>query len=155
MKTVLLLLSLASCQTTPSWQVSHIEAHDSARLSYAVRDIVNEIGVEICQVRGQVTTYLEVHSQTIPPYQGNPGEALVKMKIEEKVITGVAKRHEGGQRLTLPVQLQECLMESLKSGKNVTILLKGYSTKLDAHLFQEQYQTLSQKPRKPWINLLS
>jgi hypothetical protein len=147
----LFLLFLFSCQTKSAWHVTHLSDTDSTRLSYAVQDIVNEVGVQICLIEGQMTTHLEVHSQMIPPYLGNPEEALVKMHIEGKQVSGVARRHDGGQRLTLPLHLQESLVESLKAGKNVILHLEGFSTKLDARQFPQNYTT----PWKPWINLLS
>ncbi len=151
-RTLLLALLLTGCQTSPSWQVTHLEGqdpiYDSARLSYPVRDIVNEIGVEMICTQGQVNTYLEVHSHEIPPYQGNPVEARVALKIDGKTTTGVALRREGGQRLLLPSSLQELLVEALKQRQSVTILLDGYSTTLSAEHFAKQYQMLHSKPFK-------
>ena len=87
---------------------------NSARLSYPVEDPVNGIGIEMIAAQGLVSTYLEVHSQKVPAYQGNPKEALVIMKIDGKTFQGIANRHEGGQRVSLPPQLHQLLIESLQ-----------------------------------------
>ena len=151
-RTLLLALLLTGCQTSPSWQVTHLEGqdpiYDSARLSYPVRDIVNEIGVEMICTQGQVNTYLEVHSHAIPSYQGNPTQARVALKIDGKTTPGIALRREGGQRVRLPSSLHELLVEALKQKRPVTILLDGYSTTLDANHFAKHYETLLSKPFK-------
>ncbi len=149
---IFLLLFLFACESSKSWEVSHINAghqeSNSARLSYPVTDTVNGIGVEMICAKGLINTYLEVHSQTVPPYQGNPKEALVIMKIEGKTFQGIANRHEGGQRLSLPPQLQQLLVESLQLRQPVTIMLEGYFTTLDPKEFSEQYRELQAPPLK-------
>jgi len=145
-----LLLFLFSCQSSNSWEVSHIQtgnkSYNSARLSYPVHDIVNGVAVEMICAQGHVNTYLEVHSQTIPAYEGNPKEALVVMKIAGKSIKGIAYRHEGGQRLSLPLDLHELLITSLQNKQPVTIVLEGYYTKIDPEQFSEQYAQLHAEP---------
>ena len=147
-----LLLCLCACQSNKSWEVSHVQAgkeeYNSARLSYPVEDIVNGIGVEMICAQGLINTYLEVHAQHIPPYQGNAKEALVILKIEGKTFQGIAHRHEGGQRASLPPQLQQVLTESLQLGQPVTVLLEGYFTTLDPKEFLEQYRELQSAPIK-------
>jgi hypothetical protein len=149
---ILLLLLLFACESNKSWEVSHVQAgkkaYNSARLSYPVRDTVNGIGIEMICAQGLVNTYLEVHAQHIPPYQGNPKEALVILKIEGKTFQGIAHRHEGGQRVSLPPQLHQLLIESLQLNQPVTVLLEGYFTTLDPAEFSEQYRELQSDPIK-------
>lgn len=140
----LLLLLLMGCQNSSAWQVTHLS--DSARLSYPVHDMVNEIGVEMICSQGQVSTYLEVHSHAIPPYRGDVRQVRVALKIEGKTTTGIALRRESGQRIRLPSSLQELLVEALKQRCPVTILLDGYSITLDAEHFAKQYELLLSKP---------
>ena len=146
----LLLLFLFGCQSTNSWEVAHIqtgrENYNSARLVYPVRDIVNGIAVGMVCAQGQVNTYLEVHTQTIPPYQGNPKEALVVMKIAEQMTQRVACRHEGGQRLSLPSDLSTLMIESLQQNHPVTIILEGYATTIHPEDFSKRYQQLHAAP---------
>ena len=146
----IVLLLLASCQSQNSWEVSHVQAgnkeYTSARLSHKIRDIVNGIGIEMICAKGKVNTYLEVHAQTIPAFQGNPKEALVIMKIENKTYQAIAPRHEGGQRVSLPPQLQQLLVESLQLNLPVTILLEGYYATLESKDFSEQFRELQSSP---------
>ncbi len=145
-----LLVVLWGCSASSEWQVSHQKGSqkefNSARLSYPIRDKVNGVGVEMVYVKNNLKTYLEVHSQTIPPYKNNPKEALVKMTTGEKTIHGIAHRHEGGQRATLPADLQEILVDSLRKGSPVTVELIGYSTTLEPHDFALAYQEMQKAP---------
>lgn len=147
---LLLLLFLFACESNKSWEVSHVQAgkkaYNSARLSYPVHDTVNGIGIEMICAEGLINTYLEVHAQQIPPYQGNPKEALVILKIEGKTFQGIAHRHEGGQRVSLPPQLHQLLIESLQLNQPVTVLLEGYFTTLDPTEFGEQFRELQSEP---------
>jgi len=146
------LLFLAACQSNKSWEVSHVQAgtkeYHSARLSYPVQDVVNGIGIEMICAQGLINTYLEIHSQHVPAYQGNEKEALVILKIEGKTFQGIGHRHEGGQRISLPPQLHQLLTESLQLNQPVTVLLEGYFTTLDPKEFSEQFRELQSEPIK-------
>ncbi len=149
---VFLLLFLFACESNKSWEVSHIQAgkkdYNSARLSYPVLDTVNGIGIEMICAKGLINTYLEVHAQHVPAYQGNEKEALVILKIEGKTFQGIGHRHEGGQRVSLPPQLQQLLTESLQLNQPVTVMLEGYFTTLEPKEFSEQYRELQSEPIK-------
>ncbi len=149
---VFILFSLVACQSQRSWEVSHLDAGDklynSSRLSYPIRDIVNGIGVEMVLARGEIKTYLEVHAQAIPPYQGKSNQALVKMKTKEKTFEGIAYRHEGGQRVTLSSELHTLLIDSLRDQSPVTILLEGYFTTIEPSEFSDHFQDFQNFPTK-------
>ena len=122
------------------------KAYNSARLSYPVQDAVNGIGIEMICAQGLINTYLQIHAQRIPAYQGNDKEALVILKIDGKTFQGIAHRHEGGQRVSLPPQLQQVLTESLQLNQPVTVLLEGYFTTIDPKEFSEQFRELQSEP---------
>ena len=143
-------LGLTSCQSTSPWAVSHLQAghpmYNSSRLSYHLRDMVNEIGVEMICAEGHIHTYLEVHTQQVPPYQGNFQEALITMKTPHSTEQALGYRHQGGQRISLPLDLQELLITSLQNNQIVTIAVEGYSTTLDPQDFNQQFQQLHVEP---------
>jgi hypothetical protein len=149
---VFLLLFLFACESKKSWEVSHVQAgkkaYNSARLSYPVQDAVNGVGIEMICSQGLINTYLQIYAQRIPAYQGNDKEALVILKIEGKTFQGIGYRHEGGQRISLPPQLQQLLTESLQLNQPVTVLLEGYFTTLDPKEFSEQFRDLQSEPIK-------
>ena len=141
---------MTGCQSSSPWIASHVQAgnttYNSSRLSYRLHDIVNEIGVEMICAQGLINTYLEVHTQQIPPYQGNLKEALVVMNTSDQTKHAVGYRHEGGQRISLSADLQEFLITSLQNNQTVTISLKGYATTLNPHNFTTQFEQLHAKP---------
>lgn len=147
-----ILVILGGCYSSPAWHVTHQSGSqkefDSARLSYPVRDKVNEVAVEMIYAKNSLRTYLAVLSQKIPPYQGNEKEACVVIKTPSEQITGVAHRHAGGQRATLPENLQQIVIDHLLQGSPVTIELVGYSTTLKPADFKTFYEKLNQKPVK-------
>lgn len=151
------LLILASCQSDSPWRVSHVEGSRpkfaSVRLSYATKDIVNGVGVEIVCTQGALRTYVDVYSQQIPPYQENENQAKVSLITAETTTETTAHRHEGGQRLTLTQDVQQLLIEALLQGKPVTLQLEGYATTLDPERFKEAYDKLQTSPFKNHFQL--
>ncbi len=149
---VFLLLFLLGCESNKSWEVSHVQAgkkdYNSSRLSYPVHDTVNGIGIEMICAQGLINTYLEVHAQQVPAYQGNDKEALVILKIEGKTFQGIGHRHAGGQRVSLPPQLQQLLTESLQLNQPVMVMLEGFFTTLEPKEFSEQFRELQSEPIK-------
>jgi len=149
------LFLLCSCTQNDNWAVNHIqtgnEAFNSSKLSFPTHDAVNGIDLEFLCVQGKVHAYLQVHSQTIPPYQGNPKEAVVTLQMGETTFSGIAHRHEGGQRLLLSDSLQEHLLKALKENKSVTIRLEGYKTVVAAEQFSEHFEEFQGSPiRNPF-----
>lgn len=145
-----LLLFLWGCSSSPTWNISHQKGSqkefDSSRLSYPLRDKVNGIGVEMVFAKNNLRTYLEVHSQTIPPYRNNPKEALVKITAGKKTVHGIVHRHQGGQRASLPQDLQELIVNHLLEGSQVKLELIGYSTTLQPSDFPLAYQEIRKTP---------
>lgn len=152
---LLSLVLMASCAKSTSWKADHIHtgdtAYNSTKLFYPTRDRVNGADVEILFVEDHITSYLQVHSQMIPPYQGNPKEALVSFKVGDVVFSGVAQRHEGGQRVRLTPDLQEQLLQALQAKKSVQLQLEGYQTLITAEEFPKLFQESQKTPiRNPF-----
>ena len=147
-----IVVILGGCYASPAWHVTHQtgsqKEFDSARLSYPIRDKVNEVAVEMIYTKNSLRTYLAVLSHLIPPHQGNEKEARVVIRTPSEQITGVAHRHAGGQRVTLPESLQQTVIDHLLEGNPVTIELVGYSTTLKPTDFKTFYQKLNQAPVK-------
>ena len=145
-KALLLLFTLFGCYETSPWNVSYLEGGDSSRVSCLTRDKVNGVGVEMVYAKNSLRTYLEVHSQSIPPYRGNEQEALVILKTATQVIRTVASRHAGGQRLLLPSDSQQILIDNLLEGESVTIELQGYRQTLSPDHFSNKFSKIKKIP---------
>lgn len=148
----IILILLNSCAKTDHWSVSRIhtgdEKFDSAKLLFPAYDVVNGIDLELLCIQGKIRSYLQVHSQTIPPYQGNLKAALVTLEIGDETFKDTAFRHEGGQRLRLSQALEDCLLDALKENKTVTIHLEGYKTSVSAEKFLKNFKELQNSPIK-------
>lgn len=149
------LLLLCSCVQKDNWMVSHIktgsEAFNSSKLSFPTQDAVNGIDLEFLCVEGKVHTYLQIHSQTIPAYRGNPKEALVTLQMGEETFSDVAHRHEGGQRLLLSDISQQHLLKALQDKTSVTIRLEGYKAIVASEQFLEHFKEFQDSPiRNPF-----
>jgi hypothetical protein len=151
------LLLFCGCQSAKSCEVVHVDGADpaftSARLTFPIRDRVHGMGVHMISTPGQLSTYLEVHLQTIPPHRGNSKEALVKMTMDGKTLRGIAYRHDGGQRVSLSSEMHHLLVEALRQKHPVTLQLEGYSATLDPQDFSEQYEKLQTAPIKNRLQL--
>jgi hypothetical protein len=146
---------MTACTKSTPWQADHIHtgdaAYNSTKLSYPARDHVNGADLEMLLIGNSITSYLQVHSQTIPPYRGNPKEALVSIKVDDQVFSGVAQRHEGGQRVRLTLDLQEQLIQALQTKKSVQLQLEGYQSLIMADDFPKQFKKFQETPiRNPF-----
>jgi hypothetical protein len=149
---VILLFVLAGCAKTDNWAVDRIQAgdkqFDSAKLSFPTQDIVNGVDLELLCIQGKIRSYLQVHSQTIPPYQGDPKAALVLLQVGDETFAGIAFRHEGGQRVRLSENLQDRIISALKENKSVTIRLEGYKTVVSSQEFGKHFEEIQNSPIK-------
>lgn len=146
---ILLVLALFGCATSSPWNVSYLQGAGSSRLSSPAHDRVNGVGVEMVYTQNSLRTYLEVHSQTIPPYHGNDKEAIITLKTTDQTFHAIAHRHAGGQRLLLPADLQQILIDNLLSNQPVTIELQGYRETLSPEHFSDKYHRI----KKPSLNV--
>jgi hypothetical protein len=145
-----LLVFLTNCSSSSPWNLSYLkgsqQAFDSVRLSYPVHDVVNQVAIEMIYANNSLRTYLVVYSHPIPPYLGNPQEAVVTLKTEAKVYRAIAYRHQGGQRIGLPSDLQQTLIDALLNENSVTLELQKYSTTLHPKQFIAAYHQLYKAP---------
>jgi len=146
-------LALLGCYATSPWNVSYLQGADSSRLSCPAHDKVNGVGVEMVFAENSLRTYLEVHSQAIPSYRGNDREALVTLKMADRVFHTIAHRHAGGQRLLLPSDFQQILIDALLEGSPVVIELQGYRSTLNPEQFSNKYYSAKKHPLNVPIQL--
>lgn len=147
---MILLLLLCSCAASHTWQISHLQTgspdFDSSRIVCPSSNPVSGIDLELTRTDGQIFAHLHVHTETTLPYDENPKEALVRLSTPDHTFSGIAYRHEGGQRLLLPDALKDPLVQALTQGKDVTIELIGYRSLISAQGFAEAYASLQKTP---------
>jgi hypothetical protein len=145
------LLFFLSCCSKPShWSSSHVKtgssAFDSSELCFRTTDPVNGLDLAMIRTKESLRLYLEVRSRAIPPYQNNPKQALVEVLIGSDKYSFIGFRHEGGQRLLLPNDCQEIVLDSLKNNITVTFHLSGYKAVIDPKDFEAKFKKLGSPP---------
>ena len=143
-----LALLLFGCIKEQKWSLQHVKSKkhlfDSSRLCYRTADRVNGIDIAIIHIKKKSLVYLEVHAQRIPPYLGDEKKAHLKFLSKNKEYLFQAERHTGGQRVALPNEIQDRLIELLKSSFSLTIELDGYRETIDPSSFELLLRKLDQ-----------
>lgn len=141
---------LVSCQRHSQWCYHHIPAKypasDLTRLTYHSLDPIHGIDLEFLCSSKNCTTYLQIHSKSIPASEENPQKAQVLIQFENKTLYFLADRHCGGQRLRLSEPTQTELIALLKKGKPILLELKGYRETIDPKRFEKLFKRLYHPP---------
>ena len=141
-----LFLSLCACSSHSHWTADQVHSEkkefSSTKLSYLSSDSIHGIDVELLKIAERLNVYLNVHSLPVPPHQGNPKSALLKLEIDGEPVRCEAYRLEGGQRFLLPEEMTKILIESLNNHKDVTLILHGYHSTIKAEDFSEKFKQL-------------
>lgn len=137
------LLLLCACSSHSHWTADQVRSDkkefSSTKLSYLSS---HGIDVELLKIAERLNVYLNVHSLPVPPHQGNPKSALLKLEIDGEVLRCETYRLEGGQRLLLPEDITRVLLEALNNHKDATLILQGYRTTIKAEDFSEKFKQL-------------
>jgi hypothetical protein len=135
-----------ACTKTSHWSHDCIHSqnkeHHSSRLCYFSKDPIHGIDLELLNTKEHLKVYLNVHSAPIPPCQGNAKSVLVKLKIDDEQFSFIAHRLEGGQRILLPKENAEQLIEALKNHREVTLVLNDYRTVIKTEDFLAKFDHL-------------
>ena len=144
------LLFIAGCNKSSHWSTNHVKtgssAFDSSELCYRTSDPANGLDLAMIRTKDTLRFYLAVRSRSIPPYQNNPKQALVEILIDNNKYIFIAARHEGGQRLLLPEECQQLVLDSLKNNLSVTFQLSGYQAFIEPSDFETQFKKLNVPP---------
>lgn len=148
MRAIIFLILLSSCVKSDHWSLNRIQTKgiDSAlcRLYYHTKDRVNGIDIAMIASGAKITTYLQVHSEAIPPFSKDPQKARGKLLFQDQELFFLADRHSGGQRLNLTDEIQKKILELLEQNIAFIIRIDGYEEKVTPGLFKEKFQTVQQ-----------
>jgi hypothetical protein len=145
-----LFVLLVGCSSHSHWAADRIHSgkkeFSSTKLTHLSPDPVHGIDLELLKIEERVTVYLNIHSIPVPPHQGNPKNALVKLDIDGQTHRCEAYRLEGGQRFLLPDEMGKLLIDALQRDKEVTLTLPGYRSTVKAEDFSEKFQRFLSPP---------
>ncbi len=147
---VLLSLHLTSCRSNSHWALNRVESgnpqFDSTKLTFYSTDPINGIDLELLNTHQQLYVYLNVHSVPIPPLKTDPKHALVHITIGKEKHRVEALRREGGQRLLLPEDAVQLILDALKKEQSLDLAISGYRVSIDPEGFSERYEKMQTAP---------
>ncbi len=143
---LLLLVLLSACRHSDRWAYNQIESGDkqfnSTKLSHHTSDLVNGLDLEFMRIAGEIRTYLNIHSLPIPSSKEDPKTTSGFLTIGSEKHPFQAFRHEGGQRLLLPKEISELIIQALSHNLPVHIKVFGYSSTITAEGFEPKFQKM-------------
>lgn len=121
------------CSHPRRWEFREVlsKQYNSRQLSYHPESSLNGIGLELLEGPFGTVGYVEVTVRTIPPIAANTNQALLILKIENEPFTYESTLMEGGQRLLLPQDAIEKIIECLRLDQPFTLYLNGYISKFN------------------------
>ncbi len=135
-----------ACSKSSHWASDRISSEDkescSTRLSYASKDPIHGVDVEFLKIGERLNVYLHIHSIPVPAEDGNPNNALVKIKTAAGIFSFSAYRFEGGQRFLLSEEASHLLIAALQNQKDATLILPGYRSTIQAEDFSKKFHQL-------------
>ncbi len=138
----LILLSLFACGKPCYWTHDTIRSHhkDYSKIVYNPRDPIHGIELELVSAEEHLKGYLNIHACPLPLHPDQSKSIVVKIEIDGQTTTYEAFRLEGGQRVLLPDDLLNTLVNSLSNDINVTVILPGYRSQILAEGFMEHFK---------------
>lgn len=133
---VSILLFLCSCSTSSNnWQIDQISAgnpvYDSTRLRYASSA---PITLEMLRVGNDIDAFL-----SLTRFRIKEGKVKVHFTTPAGSFEDLALVHEGNMRVRLSQEATERLIDSLRNGEKVTILLDGFEQTLEPGKFSRSF----------------
>ncbi len=144
------LLGFSSCSSSSPWVYRKVVAdcptYSSALLYHPPCNQFT--GIEVQFLRGKFGRqgYLNVYSRCVPPLTNDPNRAAVVLQIGEQHYRYSAFRMKGEQRLLLPREATDQMIEALLAGLSITIYLEGFSTEICPKNFPSLYRQFTSVP---------
>lgn len=145
---VALFLSLFLSCTKPcqQWEFEKINAcfpcGEIGRIYYLESDSFCLLEPELVADRCGQRLYLNVYTLEFPFEEDDPGKAEIVMTIDDQSYRFMTDRFSGGQRLLIPPDATELMIQSLLACQNVRIEIGRYSANLTSNNFYPSFTKL-------------
>lgn len=142
----LALLTLTSCGTQPrQWGCHEIRTHspqfDSTRLILESDSSMSPLEVVFVKSYSGLRMYINLLKLEAPPHTDNPKRTTIDITFEdEEKITIYPYLLKGGQRILLPMEITEHLIQRLLDGQSFTISLGPREIKIIPANFNDFYK---------------
>lgn len=133
--TLFLLFFFACSQHEPQqWQhVSVPTCYPRCEFSKTYFPICNDFSgleTEILTACGRSSLYFNVNTLQIPSDQNHSGYVTVSLIIDDQTFTFISELMQGGQRVKLADAGKDLIIDTLVSGRPVTVTIGRYKTVL-------------------------
>jgi hypothetical protein len=148
-----LLLFLFSCRVPcQRWQIEKVSASsrcfNSGRLYLTPQDDFSGLELEITRGESGVRMYINVFSIEIKPETLTQNTAFVEVKRNDEKQVFQAFLYQGGQRLLLPSQARDYIIDALYCNETIIITTDRYQSEITPNNFSEAYCILLNLPIK-------
>ena len=118
----------------------------SSKLIFPAKIPSDDIELEFLRTTQGIELFLLIRGRPVAINHDDPKAAALKIQNDSKTSLFTIYRHEGGQKFSVPQEIQLFIIECLKQGQTVTLSLPGYSCTLDAQGFISSYERFLQIP---------
>ncbi len=143
---IVLFFYLSSCTSSPQWYLAKTITCDpcfnSGRMYFASESCNRGLELEIDQGLSGLRMYINVSSFEVPPISDTCAKAKVAISICGEETLALADIFQGGQRLLLPDDARDLIIESLQEGNTVTLKTGRYCAEIPPAHFAKAYNEL-------------
>lgn len=141
-----LFLFLTSCsKSSHQWicekTLTHDPCYDSMRIILPSRNHFRELELELTQ-GAYCKMYINVFSIELPEDPDCPNKTKVSLSVDGNSKIVYADRLKGGQRLLLPPDTTQMIIDSLLEGKPLSLSVSRYKAEIIPDRFSNFYQAL-------------
>jgi hypothetical protein len=149
---IALFLFFSTCSSTckQQWMIEKVitdsPCFNSGKLTLSPTDTFCGLELELTRGESGVRMYINVFSLEIKPEHSMQSTALVEVTYQNQKQTFHAFLYQGGQRLLLPNQARDLIIESLSQNEPVCIAVGRYRSEISPEDFTCKYDALLSLP---------
>jgi hypothetical protein len=114
----------------------------SARLSLASVDVFRDLSIELIQTAHNRKMHVSAYSKRFTPSDNSPLLVPLHLKINKQASTVLCQSIDGGQKLTLPEETSNLIINHLLNGDQVSLFIDQYRAELDPITFKARFKDL-------------
>jgi hypothetical protein len=146
----LALLLLCGCSQPHSWVVqrgkgTHAD-YASSKLIFPAKIPTDDIELEFLRTTQGVELFLIIRGRPITVDHDNPKAVPLKIQSGSNTSIFTIYRHDGGQKFSVPQEIQLLIIECLKKEQTITLTLPGYARTIDSQGFISSYDQFLRTP---------
>ena len=119
-------------------------SYDAARIFFTTNSFLG-LELEITRVDKDLCSYINVFSQEIPIMKGHSNKSLLTISSNNTQQTFVTNRLQGGQRILLPKEATNLIIDELNKNKTLRIIIPNslYDGEIISSNFSKVFKKLN------------